>query len=201
MVFKLKPPTKRNHAHHPKCDTQGRLPHVRIPQNGKHLPSPTKGDLVSIQPNTKKFANLTFPRDAEIPGRHPSVEEDAKLVRTIIKFTDMDEVANKRPHSNPCLRPGVTGGKSDQPAPLTSREPASGESGEESSHFKTPIALKVILPTAARFWKAAIFCRSDLVMMADFPLESARLGSNASPSHYLGKTCIVQSHSSYSVSS
>jgi hypothetical protein len=59
--------------------------------------SPTliyKGDLASLQPNAKKFASLMFHKGAQIPGEHPFLEGDSRLVRTM-KFMDVNDVQNK----------------------------------------------------------------------------------------------------------
>lgn len=52
------------------------------------------GNLASINPAAKKFTSLMFHRGAEIPGNHPSLEGDAKLVRTM-KFEDIKSVKDK----------------------------------------------------------------------------------------------------------
>lgn len=60
--------------------------------------SPTfsfNGDLASIQPRSKKLVSLMFHRGSEIPGRHPSLEGDARLVRTM-RFADEDDVRKRR---------------------------------------------------------------------------------------------------------
>jgi len=59
--------------------------------------SPTfvyKGDLASLQPNAKKFASLMFHKGAQIPGVHPFLEGDSRLVRTM-KFMDVNDVLYK----------------------------------------------------------------------------------------------------------
>ena len=60
--------------------------------------SPTfsfQGDLASLQPRAKKLVSLMFHRGAEIPGKHPSLEGDSRLVRTM-RFTDADDVRKRR---------------------------------------------------------------------------------------------------------
>lgn len=54
-----------------------------------------KGNLVSLQPNAKRFASLMFHRGATIPGDHPKLEGSSKLVRTM-KFESVDEVEQGR---------------------------------------------------------------------------------------------------------
>ena len=48
------------------------------------------GNIVSFS-NAKKFVGLMFHRGAEIPGEHPGLLGDGKLVRTM-RFADMAEV-------------------------------------------------------------------------------------------------------------
>lgn len=54
-----------------------------------------KGNLVSFQPRAKRFVSLMFHRGSEIPGKHPYLEGDAALVRTM-RFVDMNEVEKRR---------------------------------------------------------------------------------------------------------
>lgn len=49
-----------------------------------------EGNIVSFSPS-KKLVSLMFHRGAEIPGSHPRLEGDAKLVRTM-RFHDVDDV-------------------------------------------------------------------------------------------------------------
>lgn len=49
-----------------------------------------QGNIVSFNP-AKKFVSLLFHRGAEIPGDHPRLEGDGKLVRTM-RFADLDAV-------------------------------------------------------------------------------------------------------------
>jgi hypothetical protein len=49
---------------------------------------------VSFNPS-KKFVSLLFHRGAEIPGRHPRLEGDGKLARTM-RFVDAAEVEKGR---------------------------------------------------------------------------------------------------------
>ncbi len=53
------------------------------------------GNLASIQPNAKKFVSLMFHRGSEIPGKHPLLEGDARLCRTM-KFADAADVKKKK---------------------------------------------------------------------------------------------------------
>lgn len=54
-----------------------------------------KGDFASLQSNARKFASLMFHRGAQIPGEHPYLEGDARLVRTM-KFRDVQDVEGKQ---------------------------------------------------------------------------------------------------------
>ncbi len=49
-----------------------------------------EGNIVSFNPS-KKLISLMFHRGAEIPGDHPRLEGDGKLVRTM-RFDDVDDV-------------------------------------------------------------------------------------------------------------
>lgn len=49
-----------------------------------------KGNIISFNP-AKKHVSLMFHRGAEIPGDHPRLEGDGKLVRTM-KLADVAEV-------------------------------------------------------------------------------------------------------------
>lgn len=49
------------------------------------------GNIVSFAGNAKKLVSLMFHRGAEIPGGHPILEGDGKLVRNI-RFADLAEV-------------------------------------------------------------------------------------------------------------
>lgn len=49
-----------------------------------------EGNIVSFNPS-KKLISLMFHRGAEIPGSHPRLEGDGKLVRTM-RFRDVDDV-------------------------------------------------------------------------------------------------------------
>lgn len=49
-----------------------------------------KGNIISFNP-AKKHVSLMFHRGAEIPGVHPRLEGDGKLVRTM-KLADVTEV-------------------------------------------------------------------------------------------------------------
>jgi hypothetical protein len=49
-----------------------------------------EGDIASFNPS-KNFVSIMFHRGAEIPGDHPRLEGDGKLVRTM-RFADLDEL-------------------------------------------------------------------------------------------------------------
>ena len=53
-----------------------------------------EGNIVSLAP-AKKMVSLMFHRGAEIPGKHPRLEGDAKLVRTM-HFADLNDVEKGR---------------------------------------------------------------------------------------------------------
>jgi hypothetical protein len=49
-----------------------------------------KGNIASFNPS-KRFVSIMFHRGAEIPGEHPRLEGDGKLVRTM-RFAGLDEL-------------------------------------------------------------------------------------------------------------
>lgn len=49
-----------------------------------------EGNIASINPS-KKLISIMFHRGAEIPGKHPRLEGDGKLVRTM-RFASLDDV-------------------------------------------------------------------------------------------------------------
>ncbi|HEX6130267.1 MAG TPA: DUF1801 domain-containing protein, partial [Actinomycetota bacterium] len=53
-----------------------------------------EGNIASFNPS-KKAISVMFHRGAEIPGRHPRLEGDGKLVRTM-RFEDLDDVEARR---------------------------------------------------------------------------------------------------------
>ncbi len=61
-----------------------------------------KGNIISFNP-AKKHVSLMFHRGAEIPGDHPLLEGDGKLVRTM-KLADVNEVENARPDLEAAVR-------------------------------------------------------------------------------------------------
>ena len=53
-----------------------------------------QGNIASFNPS-KNAVSVMFHRGAEIPGKHPRLEGDGKLVRTV-RFADLDEVESGR---------------------------------------------------------------------------------------------------------
>jgi len=53
-----------------------------------------EGNIASFSPS-KNFVSLMFHRGSEIPGHHPALEGDGRLVRTM-RFADAAEVEAKR---------------------------------------------------------------------------------------------------------
>ena len=53
-----------------------------------------RGNIVSFSP-AKRFVSLMFHRGAEIPGDHPGLEGDGKLVRTL-RLADQAEITARR---------------------------------------------------------------------------------------------------------
>jgi len=54
------------------------------------------GDIASFIPQAKGFASLMFHRGAEIPGKHPRLEGDSRLVRTM-RFASVEELKQHKP--------------------------------------------------------------------------------------------------------
>lgn len=53
-----------------------------------------EGNIASFSPS-KSFVSLMFHRGSEIPGDHPALEGDGRLVRTM-RFADAEEIDAKR---------------------------------------------------------------------------------------------------------
>ena len=49
-----------------------------------------EGNIASFNPS-KKVVSIMFHRGSEIPGEHPALRGDGRLVRTM-RFTDLDEL-------------------------------------------------------------------------------------------------------------
>lgn len=61
-----------------------------------------KGNIVSFSPS-KRFISLMFHRGAEIPGEHPLLEGDSRLVR-MMRFASIDEVEAGRDQLTAVIR-------------------------------------------------------------------------------------------------
>jgi len=61
-----------------------------------------KGNIASFSP-AKKLVSLMFHRGAEIPGDHPVLEGDARLVRTM-RFTSSEQIEDRRPEIEAVIR-------------------------------------------------------------------------------------------------
>ena len=66
-----------------------------------------KGNIASFNPS-KNVVSIMFHRGAVIPGDHPRLEGDGKLVRTM-RFADVDEVEAGRADSRRRSAPGARG--------------------------------------------------------------------------------------------
>jgi hypothetical protein len=89
VVRPRRPPPRRDDAarpgHHPGADG-------RVTESIKWK-TPTfayRGNIASFNPS-KRLLSIMFHRGAEIPGDHPRLEGDGKLVRTI-RFADLDQL-------------------------------------------------------------------------------------------------------------
>ncbi len=61
-----------------------------------------KGNIASFNPS-KNLISIMFHRGAEIPGAHPRLEGDGKLVRTM-RFTGLDELEARRAELEAAIR-------------------------------------------------------------------------------------------------
>jgi hypothetical protein len=61
-----------------------------------------KGNIASFNPS-KRMVSIMFHRGAEIPGDHPRLEGDGKLVRTM-RFTDLDQLEAGRTELESVIR-------------------------------------------------------------------------------------------------
>jgi hypothetical protein len=61
-----------------------------------------KGNIASFNPS-KNLISIMFHRGAEIPGDHPRLEGDGKLVRTM-RFTDLDQLEAGRADLEAAIR-------------------------------------------------------------------------------------------------
>jgi hypothetical protein len=61
-----------------------------------------KGNIASFNPS-KNLVSIMFHRGAEIPGDHPRLEGDGKLVRTM-RFADLDELEAGRADLEAAIR-------------------------------------------------------------------------------------------------
>jgi hypothetical protein len=61
------------------------------------------GDIASFIPNAKSFVSLLFHRGAEIPGKHPRLEGDARLARTM-RFANVEELRRCTPDLQRVIR-------------------------------------------------------------------------------------------------
>ena len=61
-----------------------------------------EGNIASFAPS-KSVVSIMFHRGAEIPGTHPRLEGDAKLVRTM-RFADLDDLERGRRHLEKAIK-------------------------------------------------------------------------------------------------
>ena len=62
-----------------------------------------QGDIASFIPQAKKFVSLLFHRGAEIPGKHPRLEGDSRLARTM-RFASAEELKQYTPDLQRVIR-------------------------------------------------------------------------------------------------
>ena len=61
------------------------------------------GDIASFIPKAKNFVSLLFHRGSEIPGRHPRLEGDSRLARTM-RFANAQELEKYAPDLQKAIR-------------------------------------------------------------------------------------------------
>jgi len=61
------------------------------------------GDIASFIPQAKSFVSLLFHRGAEIPGKHPRLEGDSRLARTM-RFANAEELKRYTPDLQQAIR-------------------------------------------------------------------------------------------------
>ena len=76
-----------------------------------------RGNIASFNPS-KSSVRIMLHRGAEIPGRHPRLEGDGKLVRTM-RFVDLDDVESRRADLERVIRAWCQGkAEADRPPQL-----------------------------------------------------------------------------------
>ena len=65
-----------------------------------------KGNIASFSP-AKKLVSLMFHRGSEIPGRHPGLEGDGQLVRTM-RFRTTEEIEARRGELEAVIRSWIS---------------------------------------------------------------------------------------------
>lgn len=61
------------------------------------------GDIASFIPQAKSFVSLIFHRGSEIPGKHPRLEGDSRLARTM-RFASVEELKKNKLHLEKAAR-------------------------------------------------------------------------------------------------
>jgi len=61
------------------------------------------GDIASFIPQAKSFVSLLFHRGSEIPGKHPRLEGDSRLARTM-RFASAEELKQHKPELEKAIR-------------------------------------------------------------------------------------------------
>ena len=61
------------------------------------------GDIASFIPQAKSFVSLLFHRGSEIPGKHPRLEGDSRLARTM-RFASAEELKQHKPDLEKAIR-------------------------------------------------------------------------------------------------
>jgi hypothetical protein len=63
------------------------------------------GDIASFIPQAKSFVSLLFHRGSEIPGKHPRLEGDSRLARTM-RLASAEELKQYGPDLEKAIRAG-----------------------------------------------------------------------------------------------
>jgi hypothetical protein len=61
------------------------------------------GDIASFVPKAKGFVSMMFHRGSEIPGKHPRLEGDSRLVRTM-RYASPEELKKFTPDLQKVIR-------------------------------------------------------------------------------------------------
>ena len=130
----------------------GRLAHPRpLSQvtDGQFATFAYRGNIASFNPS-KHVLSIMFHRGAEIPGDHPRLEGDGRLVRTM-RFADAEDSRPAEPTWRPPSAPGASGKGPRQRG--TSRSRARRRVAAASA---VPVVLEVEAAAVEQSWKSCV---------------------------------------------